>query len=122
MCRRHKVIRILFIFLFLVSCNTILLNANVDAQIEAIKNASVKERFKLMNEFKKGLIQMKEEERIKAMTKLTIQSKNKHAKKALDELIEHTKRKNIENHIEHHSIDENNIVNETDDQGEGNDD
>jgi hypothetical protein len=116
------VVRILFTFLLLVSCNTILLHANVDAQIEAIKNASVEERFKLMNAFKKNLIKMKEEERIKAMTKLTIQSKNKHAKKALDELKQHSKRKNIQNHIEHHSIDEDNIIGVTDDQGGENDD
>ena len=114
-------IRIFFIFLFLVSCNTIFLYANVDTQIEAIRHASVEERFKLMNAFKKNLIKMKEEERIKAMTKLTIQSKNKHAKKALDELKQHTKRKNIQNYIEHHSIDEDNIIEETNTQGGEND-
>ena len=97
-------------------------SADVDAQIEAIKNASVEERFKLMNAFKKNLIQMKEEERIKAMTKLTSKSNSKHAKKALDELKEHTKRNTIQNHIEHHSIDEDTIVNETDNQGGENDD
>ena len=112
-------IRILFIFLLLVSCNSILLHANVDAQIEAIKNASVEERFKLMNEFKKNLIEMKEEERIKAMTKLTIQSKNKHAKKALDELKQNAKRKDIQNHIEHYHIDDDNIVSQVTDQEGG---
>ena len=115
-------VRIFFTLLLFVSCNTIHLYANVDAQIKAIKNASVEERFKLMNAFKKDLIKMKEEERIKAMTKLTIHSNNKHAKKALDELKQHTKRKEIQNRIEHHHIDEDNIVNETDNQeGESND-
>ena len=115
-------VRIFFTLLLFVSCNTLLLHANVDAQIEAIKNASVEERFKLMNTFKKNLIEMKEEERIEAMTKLTIQSKNKHAKKALDELKQHSKRKEIQNRMEHHAIDEDNIVNETDNQGGENDD
>ena len=101
---------------------TLVLHADIDAQIDAIKNASVEERFKLMNAFKKNLIKMKEEERIKAMTKLTIQSKNKHAKKALDELKQHAKRKNIQKRIEYHAIDEDNIIDETDDQGGENDD
>jgi len=56
------------------------------------------------------------------MTKLTIHSKNKYAKKALDELKQHSKRKNIQNHIEHHSIDEDNMIGEIDDQGGENDD
>ncbi|PTB83651.1 hypothetical protein C9926_01770, partial [Sulfurovum lithotrophicum] len=109
--------RIFFSCIVFVTLFTNLIYANIDAEIDAIKHASVKERFKLMNAFKKNLIKMKEEERIKAMTKLTIQSKNKHAKKALDELKQHAKRKNIQNHIEYHAIDEDNIVNETDDQG-----
>lgn len=116
-------VRIFFTFLLLISYNTTLLHANVDAQIEAIKNASVEERFKLMNAFKKNLIKMKEEERIKAMTKLTIQSKNRHAKQALDELKQHVKRKEIHNRIEHHIINDDNIIDASENQegGENND-
>ena len=113
---------IFFRLLFICILSTPLLYANIDAQIEAIKNASVEERFKLMNAFKKNLIKMKEEERIKAMTKLTIQSKNKHAKKALDELKQHTKRKEIQNRIEHHHIDDDNVIDASTEQGGENDD
>lgn len=101
---------------------TITLHADIDAQIDAIKNASVKERFKLMNAFKRDLVQMKEEERIKAITKLSKKSSKIHAKKALDELKENAKRRNIQKHLEMHHIDEDNIVNETTTQeGEVND-
>lgn len=98
-------------------------SADVDAQIEAIKNASVEERFKLMNAFKKNLIQMKEEERIEAMTKLTTKSNNKHAIKALKSLKDETKRQKIRKQLEYHHIEEDNIVNQTTDtEGGENDD
>jgi len=48
---------VFFNILLLLICSNLILyaDANIDAQIEAIKHASVKERFKLMNEFKKGV-------------------------------------------------------------------
>ena len=115
---------VFFNILLLLICSNLILyaDANIDAQIEEIKHASVKDRFKLMNAFKKNLSKMKEEERINAMTKLTIKSNNKHAKKALEELKQHTKRKNIEYRMEYHNIGEDNIVDETNSPGEGNED
>lgn len=87
------------------------LSANIDAQIDAIKHASVKERFKLMNAFKKNLIKMNEKERIKAMMKLT---NSKKAKQALDEIKKKQEKNAIKRQLEYHHIEENNIVNETD--------
>jgi len=46
------------------------LSANIDTQIEAIRNAPVEERFMLMNAFKKEIVHMQEKERIDAITKL----------------------------------------------------
>ena len=110
-------------FLLLFGLFTHTSSADIDAQIEAIKNASVEERFKLMNAFKKNLIQMKEEERIKAMTKLTTKSNNKHAIKALKSLKDETKRQKIRKQLEYHHIKEDNIVNQTTDtEGGENDD
>ena len=74
------------------------LYANIDEEIESIQNATVEERFKLMNKFKKHLIEMKEIERIKAMEKLFATSKNK---KVIEEIKKKTLRKNIFLHIEH---------------------
>jgi len=98
---------------------TLMLHADIDAQIYAIKNASVEERFKLMNAFKRDLIKMKEEERIKAITKLSEKSNKAHAKKALNELKQNTKRKDIQKQIEQHHIDDDAIVSQVTDQGGG---
>lgn len=114
--------RIFFSILVFLTLFTNLIYANIDEQIDAIKHASVKERFKLMNEFKKNLIQMKEKERIEAIKKLSIKSNNKNAKKALDELKQHTKRNKLQKQIEDHHIDEDNMISVTDDQGGENDD
>jgi len=100
-------------------CMSSILYADIDAQIDAIKNASTEERFKLMNTFKRNLLKMKEEERIKAITKLSEKSNTTHAKKALDELKQNAKRRHIQKHLETHHIDEDNIVNETTDQEGG---
>ena len=64
---------ILFMILFLLP-----LWGDIDAQIEAIQRAPVSERFKLMNDFKKKIIQMREKERIEAVKKLqeTLQNKS----------------------------------------------
>ncbi len=60
--------------------------ANIDARIDAIQNASVEERFKLMNAFKKEVIHMKEEERIDAIRKLKSITRSQHSERALKEL------------------------------------
>ena len=115
--------RIFFSILILLTLFTNLIYANnIDEQIDAIKHATIEERFKLMNEFKKNLIKMKEKERIDAIKKLSSKQNNKNAKKALDELEQHTKRNKIQKQIEHNNIDEDNIINETDNQGGENDD
>ncbi|MBA1419564.1 MAG: hypothetical protein FAF03_01555 [Epsilonproteobacteria bacterium] len=72
-----------------------------------------------MNAFKRNLLKMKEEERIKAITKLSEQSNKEHAKKALDELKENAKRRHIQKHLETHHIDEDNIVSQVTDQEGG---
>jgi len=105
--------------LIIFAGTALMLHADIDAQIDAIKNASVKERFKLMNAFKRELVKMKEQERIKAIAKLSETSNSQHAKKALDELKQHSKRKDIQNRIEHHHIDDDNIVSQTTDQEGG---
>lgn len=69
------------------------LHADIDAQIQAIQSAPVSERFKLMNAFKQKMIQMKEEERIKAMKKIQSITRSKHADKAFRELQAHKKTK-----------------------------
>ena len=62
------------------------LYANIDARIDAIQNASVGERFKLMNAFKKEVIHMKEEERIDAIRRLKSITRSQHSDRALKEL------------------------------------
>lgn len=77
----------LLLLLFLI----VPLYANIDARIEAIQNASVEERFKLMNAFKKEVVHMKEEERIDAITKLKSITQSQHSNRALSELKEHAR-------------------------------
>jgi len=85
------------IFTFFISLLFILffnlpLNANnIDKQIEAIQKASVEERFKLMNAFKKEIVQMQEKERIQAISKLRSITQSKHANKAFKKLNTHTR-------------------------------
>ena len=67
--------------------------ANIDAQIEAIQKASNAERFILMNSFKKEIVQMQEEERIHAITKLQSITQSKHADKAMREIRTHIKQR-----------------------------
>lgn len=96
---------------------TLVLHADIDAQIDAIKHASVAERFKLMNAFKRNLVKMKEEERIKAITKLSKKANTIQAKKALNELKENAKRRHIQKQLETHHIDADNIVSQVTQQG-----
>ena len=71
------------------------LYANIDARIEAIQNASLEERFMLMNAFKREVVHMQEEERIDAITKLKSITRSQHSDRALRELEKHTKPKYI---------------------------
>jgi len=59
---------------------------DIDAQIEAIQQAPVSERFKLMNDFKKKIVKMKEKKRLKAIKKLQETIQNKHDKKFMKAL------------------------------------
>ena len=86
----------LYIILFLVSF-FLPLHANIDAQIQAIQRAPVSERFKLMNAFKQKMIQMQEEERIKAMKKIQSITRSKHADQAFKELYTLEKKNNTKN-------------------------
>jgi len=109
-------------YILIMTSLLVSLHADIDEQIEAIQNAPVEERFKLMNAFKKNLVKMKEEERIEAMKKLTTRSHNKHVKKALEALKQQTKQKKMQRHIERQQIEENTITNEITDQYGGEDD
>ncbi len=72
--------------------------SDVDSQIEAIQKASVSERFKLMNAFKREIVQMKETERIEALTKLRSINSSKHANAALREITRHKPRRYSKHH------------------------
>jgi hypothetical protein len=98
------------------------LYANIDEQINAIRNAPIEKRFELMNAFKKELIQMKEAERIQALKKLTIHSKKQDANKVLEALKKYTAQQKVRQELEAQHIDIDNIQNETQDQNEGDDD
>ena len=112
-------IKLIIVFVLL----TVSTYANIDAQIKAIQNASVDEKFKLMNAFKKSLIQMQEKERIEAVKKLSSNTKSTRAKKVLKELEENTQRSKMKKHIEHQQITEDSINNNIDlsEGGEDND-
>jgi len=113
---------VLFIFLCLP------LFANIDAQIEAIQRAPVAERFKLMNAFKKEIVQMQEKERINAMSKLQSITQSKHAHKAFRELRTRTRVHQAKGHIrreqhlrpdvEHEDETEDSVENEAEEQAE----
>lgn len=64
-------IRLLILFL------PLLLLGDIDAQIEAIQQAPIQERYKLMNAFKNKIIKMREEERLQALKKLQKKTKTK---------------------------------------------
>jgi len=72
----------LLIIILTLSCFA----TNIDKQIEAIRNAPVEKRFELMNAFKKEIIKMHEEERIKAIGKLKSVTKSKYGNRALKEI------------------------------------
>lgn len=115
---RHSIFKFLLLF-SLFAYNSY---ADIDAQIEAIKQAPVSERFKLMNAFKKNLIKMKEEERIRALKKLTIHTSSKHANKALGEIKNKKQDDKVRRDLESHHIDEEIIINQSTDHEGGDDD
>ena len=84
----------LILFIYISLC----FGANIDAQIEAIQKASVSERFRLMNAFKREIVQMKETERIEALTKLRTINHSKHADTALREITKHRPRRYSKQH------------------------
>jgi hypothetical protein len=61
---------------------------DIDTKIEAIKKSSAKERFKLMNSFKKEIIKLKQKEQIEAILKLKTATKSKYNKQVIIELKE----------------------------------
>jgi len=104
------------------------LYGNIDARIDAIQKASVEERFKLMNAFKKEVVHMKEEERIDAITKLKSITRSRHSSRALKELKDSsrpvqgnktralsTSRNKTEVHLDQEDETEDHIEDETED-------
>ncbi|MDQ7084189.1 MAG: hypothetical protein Q9M36_04315 [Sulfurovum sp.] len=110
-------------FLLLLHFSLPFVYADIDIDIEAIQKASIEERFKLMNAFKKNLIKMKEKERINALRKLTRKSNHTHAQKALARLEENIKREKIRQHLEYQQLTIGQIVIQTEEyEGEDDDD
>ena len=70
-----KILLLLYVF-------TLLLLGDIDKEIEAIQKANNSQRFKLMNAFKKKIIKMKAKERLRAIRKLQLATKNKKTSKA----------------------------------------
>jgi len=124
--------RYFLIYLIYISLS-LPLNADIDAQIEAIQRASVSERFKLMNAFKREVVQMNETQRIEALTKLGSIHHSKHVDSALREITRHKTRtyakhreemleRTKDNNVEENSANqtENNVENETSNETENN--
>ena len=65
------------LLLFAITAS-VLLMANIDQTIEAIRKASPQEREQLMQLFKKEVVRMQEEERIKTIKKLKTHQKIQH--------------------------------------------
>ncbi len=114
--------RAVIIIVPLVFCTVSPGAESIDAQIEAIQKAPAKERFRLMNALKKRLVQMKEKERIEALSKLRSSTRSVRAKRAIEKVEKDTKRISRE-HLE--SLMESHIENEVEQIGadhEGGDD
>jgi len=110
-------------YIWILLCTVSIVHADIDAQIDAIKNASIEERFKLMNAFKRNLLQMKEEERLKAIKKLSKESNKTNAKKALEEMKENSTHTHIQDSLDYHHIDDDNLITEaSEEEGEEHDD
>ena len=83
--------RLVLILFFALNFH-IVLYADIDDRIKAIQHAPAAERYKLMNAFKREIVQMKEHERIEALKKLSHINQSKHAKSVLKELAKHSRR------------------------------
>jgi len=82
----------LVLILFFVLNLHIALHADIDDRIKAIQHAPAAERYKLMNAFKREIVQMKEHERIEALKKLSHINRSKNAQSVLKELTKHSRR------------------------------
>ena len=60
--------------------------SSIDEQIEAMQHASDAERFEMMNQFKKELVKLQEEERIHAMKKLISITESNNSHEVMEEL------------------------------------
>jgi hypothetical protein len=67
------VLRIVFVILIFIS--SLFCDESIDKQIEAISKAPLKDRYRLMNELKQKIANMKKRERIKAMLSISKSSK-----------------------------------------------
>lgn len=76
--------------------------ANIDEDIDNIRNASNSERFKLMNAFKKKIIKMKQKERIKAIQKLSRVNNKKNRGLIKEMRKSKSKKRHIDNRIQDH--------------------
>ncbi len=81
--------------------------ADIDQKIRAIQHAPAAERYKLMNAFKREIVQMKEHERIEALKKLSHINRSKHAKSVFKELAKHSRRAYSKQYDEHRNAKEN---------------
>jgi hypothetical protein len=64
----------------------------MDARIDAIQEAPIEERFRLMNQFKQEISNMNETARIDAITKLKSITQSEHSQKAIKELQHRVRR------------------------------
>lgn len=71
---------------------------SIDAEIEAIKNAPLQERVRLMNQFKQKLSQLNQEERSEAIEKLQIKTQTQTQTRT--ELQERTQKMQMNNERE----------------------
>jgi hypothetical protein len=61
------------LWIFLISS----LYSNIDEEIDKIQKAPIKDRYKLMNILKEKIVKMKEEERLKSISKLKLVTQGK---------------------------------------------
>jgi len=107
-----KLLTILLIALLPV----LMISADIDTQIEALKKAPPEKRFEIMNALKREIIKLKSEERIKAIKRLKDITQSPNAKRVLSEIHtrhwgkKHTKTRSsseknssIKTDIHHHS-------------------
>lgn len=96
------IIKVFIRFLLILLLSISPIYSNIDDDIDNIRDASNAERFKLMNEFKKKIIKMKQKERIKAIQKLS-KVNNKIDKGLLKEMKKNRQKNSyIESRIQDH--------------------